>query len=305
MIYTVTLNPSIDFIVEVDDFKLDHLNRMDRESKFAGGKGINVSRVLAHIGIQSKALGFLGGFTGGFIQDTLEEEGIQADFVKVSEDTRINIKLKTGKETEINGQGPNLSAENMDELMKKLDVLKDGDILVLAGSIPPSLPKTLYSELTAAFSKRGVKVVVDAGGSVLAEVLKDHPFLVKPNHHELSELFGTEITTVEDVIPFGRKVVEMGAQNVIVSMAGDGALLFTGGEVYTATIPKGKVRNSVGAGDSLVAGFIGTYSQEHDFVKAFQVAVATGSATAFSDDLASKEKIDSLLNQVKIEKIQG
>ncbi|MFJ9463008.1 1-phosphofructokinase [Viridibacillus arvi] len=303
MIYTITLNPSIDFIVEVDDFQIGYLNRIDRESKFPGGKGINVSRVLNTIGVPSKALGFLGGFTGGFIQNTLESEGIHTEFVNVEEDSRINIKLKTGEETEINGQGPTLTEKNIQDLFEKLEDLQEGDILVLAGSIPPSLPKTFYSDLTRKYSKRGVKVVVDAGGKVLAEVLQDKPFLVKPNHHELSELFGATIRTVEEVIPYGKKVVEMGAENVIVSMAGDGALLFTNGEVYSATVPKGKVLNSVGAGDSLVAGFIGTYSKEQDFIKAFQVAVATGSATAFSQDLATKEKIDSLLDQVTIKKI--
>ena len=251
----------------------------------------------------SKALGFLGGFTGGFIQDTLETEGVQTDFVKVQDDSRINIKLKTGEETELNGQGPALTEENIQELHQKLEGLQEGDILVLAGSIPPSLSKTFYSELTQKYSARGVKVVVDAGGAILAEVLKDQPFLVKPNHHELSELFNKKISTVEEVVSYGKKVVEMGAQNVIVSMAGDGALLFTNGEVYTATIPKGKVLNSVGAGDSLVAGFIGTYVKENDIIKAFQVAVATGSATAFSQDLASKEKIDALLEQVHIKKL--
>ena len=303
MIYTVTLNPSIDYIVEVDHFQINHLNRIDRESKFPGGKGINVSRVLNTIDVPSKALGFLGGFTGGFIQDTLEIEGVQTDFVKVQDDSRINIKLKTGEETELNGQGPALTEENIQELHQKLEGLQEGDILVLAGSIPPSLSKTFYSELTQKYSARGVKVVVDAGGAILAEVLKDQPFLVKPNHHELSELFNKKISTVEEVVPYGKKVVEMGAKNVIVSMAGDGALLFTNGEVYTATIPKGKVLNSVGAGDSLVAGFIGTYVKENDIVKAFQIAVATGSATAFSQDLASKEKIDSLLEQVHIKKL--
>lgn len=303
MIYTVTLNPSIDYIVEVDHFQLDQLNRIDRESKFPGGKGINVSRVLNTIGIKSKAFGFIGGFTGGFIQDTLNSEGVQTDFVKVKGDSRINIKLKTGEETELNGQGPALTKENIQELNDKLEVLQEGDILVLAGSIPSSLPNTYYSELTKKFTDRGINVVVDAGGKILAEVLKERPFFVKPNHHELSELFGKEITTVEEVIPYGRKVVEMGAQNVIVSMAGNGALLFTNSEVYTATIPKGNVLNSVGAGDSLVAGFIGTYSKERDFVKAFQTAIATGSATAFSQDLATQEKINSLIDQVKITKL--
>ncbi len=303
MIYTVTLNPSIDYIVEVDEFHLDHLNRIDRESKFPGGKGINVSRVLNTNGIENKALGFIGGFTGGFIESVLVNEGVQTDFVHVNEDSRINIKLKTGEETELNGLGPTLTAENLEDLYSKLDALKEGDILVLAGSIPPSLPKTLYSDMTQKYNARGVKVVVDAGGSILAEVLKDQPFLVKPNHHELSELFGTKITTVEEVIPYGRKVIEMGAQNAIVSMAGDGALLFTANDVYVSTVPKGKVLNSVGAGDSLVAGFVGTYAQEQDFEKALKFAVATGSATAFSQDLASREKIESLLPEVQITKL--
>lgn len=303
MIYTVTLNPSIDYIVEVDQFQLDALNVIDRESKFPGGKGINVSRVLTNIGISSKALGFVGGFTGKFIQESIEAEGIVHDFVNVVDDSRINIKLKTGQETEINGQGPSLTDENILTLYSKLEKLEEGDVLILAGSIPPTLPMTLYSDLTAKYSERGVKVIVDAGGKILAEVLKEKPFLVKPNHHELSDLFGAQIETVDEVIPYGRKVIEMGAENVIVSMAGAGALLFTKEATYTATIPKGKVLNSVGAGDSLVAGFIGTYTKENDFVKAFKYAVATGSATAFSRDLASKEKIESLLDQVQITKL--
>ncbi|MEH6940563.1 1-phosphofructokinase [Bacillus sp. JJ722] len=303
MIYTVTLNPSIDYIVEVDQFQLDALNVIDRESKFPGGKGINVSRVLTNIGISTKALGFVGGFTGKFIQDSLEAEGIVHDFVNVTDDSRINIKLKTGQETEINGQGPSLTEDNIQTLYSKLEKLEEGDVLILAGSIPPSLPRTLYSDLTAKYSERGIKVIVDAGGKILAEVLKEKPFLVKPNHHELSDLFEVQIETVEEVIPYGRKVIEMGAENVIVSMAGAGALLFTKEATYTATVPKGKVLNSVGAGDSLVAGFIGTYTKENDFVKAFKYAVATGSATAFSRDLASKEKIESLLDQVEITKL--
>ncbi|MFJ7405450.1 MULTISPECIES: 1-phosphofructokinase [unclassified Lysinibacillus] len=303
MIYTVTLNPSIDLIVEVADFQINHLNRIERESKFPGGKGINVSRVLNTIGVPSVALGFIGGFTGIFIQNTLESEGIQTDFVKVQEDTRINIKLKTGDETEINGQGPALTEQNLQDLYKKLERLQSGDFLILAGSIPPSLPTTFYCDLTEKYRIRGVKVVVDAGGKVLAEVLQNKPFLVKPNHYELSDLFGVPIKTMDEIISYGKKVVEMGAENVIVSMAGDGALLFTNGEVYKASVPKGEVVNSVGAGDSLVAGFIGTYAKEQNYSKAFQVAVATGSATAFSEDLASKEKIDFLLNQIIIKKI--
>ena len=203
MIYTVTLNPSIDFIIEVNHFQLNHLNRIDRENKFPGGKGINVSRVLNIIDVPSKALGFLGGFTGGYIQDCLELEGITTDFVKVKDDSRINIKLKAEEETELNGQGPTLTEENIQELLEKLEELAEGDVLVLAGSIPPSLSKTFYSELTRKYSARGVKVIVDAGGAILADVLKERPFLVKPNHHELSDLFNTQIKKVEEVIPYG------------------------------------------------------------------------------------------------------
>ncbi|WP_337982466.1 1-phosphofructokinase [Lysinibacillus sp. C5.1] len=303
MIYTVTLNPSIDLIVEVPDFQLNHLNRIERESKFPGGKGINVSRVLNTMGVPSVALGYIGGFTGAYIAKALESEGIQTDFVNVQEDSRINIKLKTENETEINGQGPALTEQNMQELYKKLENLQAGDILILAGSIPPSLPKSFYCDITAKYRIRGVKVVVDAGGEVLADVLQEKPFLVKPNHHELSDLFGVAIHTMDDIISYGKKVLAMGAEHVIVSMAGDGALLFANDEVYKATVPQGDVVNSVGAGDSLVAGFIGTYAQKPDLRKALQVAVATGSATAFSKDLASKNMIDLLMEQVAIKKI--
>lgn len=303
MIYTVTLNPSIDLIVEVPDFHLNQVNRSERENKFPGGKGINVSRILQAINVPSVAFGYIGGFTGAYIQHLLESEGIQTDFVNVRDDSRINIKLKAVNETEINGQGPTLSEQNIRDLYTKLERLQAGDILILAGSIPPSLPTTFYCDLTEKYRQRGVKVVVDAGGKVLAEVLQYQPFLVKPNHHELCELFGVAMSTVEEIIPYGKKVIAMGADNVIVSMAGDGALLFTNNAVYKATVPQGQVVNSVGAGDSLVAGFIGTYAKYQDYHKAFQVAVAAGSATAFSKDLASKEQIDLLINQVEIKKI--
>lgn len=303
MIYTVTLNPSIDLIVEVSHFQLNQLNRIERESKFPGGKGINVSRVLNTMGVPSVALGYIGGFTGVYIQNALESEGIQTDFVNVQEDSRINIKLKTANETEINGQGPALTEQNRRDLYKKLESLQAGDILILAGSIPPSLPKSFYCDIMEKYRIRGVKVVVDAGGKVLADVLQQKPFLVKPNHHELSDLFGVAIYTMDDIIPYGKKLLAMGAEHVIVSMAGDGALLFTNNEVYKATVPQGDVVNSVGAGDSLVAGFIGTYVKKQDLRKALQVAVATGSATAFSKDLASKDMIDFLMDQVAIKKI--
>ncbi|WP_462405528.1 1-phosphofructokinase [Gracilibacillus sp. Marseille-QA3620] len=303
MIYTVTLNPSVDFIVEVENFQLDGLNRMSKEAKYPGGKGINVSRILKRIGVDNTALGFSGGFPGGFILDALKKEDIKENFIQVEEDSRINIKLKTGDETEINGLGPAISADKMDELLKQLEGMKEGDILVLSGSIPPSLSKDLYRDLTKEFAARGIQVVVDASGKALLDVVKENPFLVKPNHHELGELFDTKTETVEDAIHYGKILVEQGAQNVIVSMAGEGALLINKEGVYTATIPKGTVKNSTGAGDSLVAGFIGKWDQTHDLLQAFQYGVASGSATAFNYDLAEKQDIDTLLPQVQITKL--
>lgn len=303
MIYTVTLNPSVDFIVEVDQFQLGGLNRMSREAKYPGGKGINVSRILSRIGSKTTALGFSGGFPGGFILDALRKENVPEDFIHVDEDSRINIKLKTGQETEINGLGPYISAEKMDELRQKLSNMTKEDILVLSGSIPPSISPDLYQQLTREYAAQGIQVVVDASGKTLLDVVKEHPFLVKPNHHELGELFDTKIETTKEAIQYGSILVEQGAKNVIVSMAGEGALLINRDGVYTATIPKGDVKNSTGAGDSLVAGFIGKWDQTKDLQKAFQYGVASGSATAFNYDLAEKEHIEALLPQVEIQKL--
>jgi 1-phosphofructokinase len=303
MIYTVTLNPSVDYIVEVEHFEIDSLNRISREAKYPGGKGINVSRVLNRIGVETKALGFIGGFTGYFIKNTLEQESVPVDFIEVNGDSRINIKLKTGKETEINGQGPAITEAQFQQLMKKLEDIPAGDIVVLAGSIPSSLPFDLYERLTESCSERGIKVVVDASGKALLDVVTHRPFLVKPNHHELGELFDTTIDSIDDVLIYGKKLVEMGAEHVVVSMAGDGAILLTKDAAYRANVPKGKVINSVGAGDSLVAGFVGMYWKSTNILQAFQYGVATGSATAFSADLCTKEKIGELLPQVEIQKI--
>ena len=303
MIYTVTLNPSVDFIVEVENFQLDGLNRMRKEAKYPGGKGINVSRILKRIGVDNTALGFYGGFPGEFILDALNKEGIKEDFIKVDEDSRINIKLKTGRETEINGLGPAISTEKMNDLFKKLEGLTVNDILILSGSIPPSMPKDLYHEWTKVFAGKDIPVVVDTSGKALLDVVKEQPFLVKPNHHELGELFDTKVETAEDAIHYGKILVEQGAQNVIVSMAGDGALLINQEAVYSATIPQGTVKNSTGAGDSLVAGFIGKWDQTKDLLQAFQYGVASGSATAFNYDLAEKQDIEALLPQVHITKI--
>ncbi|PGS50589.1 1-phosphofructokinase [Bacillus sp. AFS041924] len=302
MIYTVTLNPSIDYIVEVDDLQLGKINRMKRENKFPGGKGINVSRVLKRLNVESVALGFVGGFTGEFIKNVLENERVSSDFVQVEGDSRINIKLKSQLETEMNGQGPSISEEKLDQFCYKLKQVKKGDYLVLAGNIPTTLPTDLYEQLTLWGKENGVHIIVDASGKVLLDVVKHNPFFIKPNHHELGELFDVKITSIEQAIPYGKKLVEMGAKNVGISFAGDGAILITESSVYVSNVPKGEVINSVGAGDSLVAGFVGTYVKTNNIETAFKVGVATGSATAFSEDLTKREKIEELLKQVKIEK---
>ncbi|MBA4602153.1 1-phosphofructokinase [Thermoactinomyces mirandus] len=302
MIYTVTLNPSIDFLVEVENLRLNQLNRIKNEKKFPGGKGINVSRVLHRLGTDTTVLGFAGGFTGRFIEDWLKKEGISTQFVYVGEDTRINIKLKNekGEETEINGQGPFISPDQYRQFEEKLLQVKPGDTVVLAGSIPRSLSPSLYEELTSRLSDRGIRVVVDIEGPVLAKVASRRPFLVKPNHHELGQLFNARLETAEEVIPYGRRLQQMGAEHVIVSMAGKGALLFTPKAVYMADVPKGNVVHSVGAGDSMVAGFIAAYDQSGDIVSAFQTSVAAGSATAFSQDLCRKEQVEHFRKSIRL-----
>ncbi|MBM7694542.1 1-phosphofructokinase [Peribacillus deserti] len=304
MIYTVTLNPSIDYIVEVEDFQINSLNRMKQEAKFPGGKGINVSRVLSRIGSGNKALGFIGGFTGSFIESFLQAENVHMDFTHIAEDTRINIKLKTGKETEINGLGPKITEENYQELLAKIDRLASQDTIVLAGSVPPSFPPNFYETVTKRCAQRGVKVVVDTSGPSLMDVVKHRPFLIKPNHHELGDLFSVEIETVKDAAFYAKKLIEAGARNVIVSMAGEGAVLQTEGKTYTAGVPRGNVVNSVGAGDSVVAGFIGKYTKTNDIIQAFKYGIAAGSATAFSTDLCQKQEIEALLPQVHIQQLE-
>ncbi|APB71738.1 1-phosphofructokinase [Paenibacillus polymyxa] len=302
MIYTVTLNPSIDYIVEVDDLKLGDLNRMKRDLKLPGGKGINVSRVLNQLGADSTAIGFLGGFTGRFIDDTLREESIKTDFVIIEDDTRINIKLKHGDETEINGLGPAIRQQEADALVQRLAGLQKNDIVVLSGSIPPSLGGDFYDRLISVCQQTGAEFVIDTTGEALMKALVHKPLLIKPNHHELAELFGVTIHTKEEIVTYGRKLLEAGAKNVLISMAGEGALFITADEVYHANVPAGTVKNSVGAGDSMIAGFVGTLALHGDPIEAFRAGVASGSATAFSDDLATREKIEQLRPQVTISK---
>ncbi|WP_338452150.1 1-phosphofructokinase [Niallia oryzisoli] len=304
MIYTLTLNPSVDYIVKLDSsLIMGELNRSSNETKFPGGKGINVSRVLNKMGVKSKALGFVGGFTGSYIEEYLHNENIATDFVQVKEDSRINIKLKTGEETEINAKGPAITEEKFAELKAIVSSLTAEDILVLAGSVPSSLPKSTYEEIVKICSDNGVAFVVDAEGDLLLNVLSFKPLLIKPNHHELGDLFGTVLSTPEEVIPYAKKLIEMGAENVIVSLAGNGAVFVNQKTVIVSTVPKGEVKSSVGAGDSMVAGFLAKYTELGDLTASFQYSVAAGSATAFSLDLCTKAHVEELLPQVQIRRI--
>lgn len=296
MIYTVTFNPSIDYIVTVNEFKLGLVNRTSEELMFPGGKGINVSMVLSNLGFENTAFGFLAGFTGKSVQDMLEDNGVNADFIHVEEGiTRINVKIRAQEESEINGMGPAIKKEDIDALYAKLDKLQDGDILVLAGSIPSVMPETMYSDIMEHLQEKDVKIVVDATKDLLLNVLKYKPFFVKPNNHELGEIYGVELKSREDVVPYAKKMQEEGARNVLVSMAGEGAVLVAeDGQVYMSSSPKGTVKNSVGAGDSMVAGFIAGYLETGDYKEAFRKGLLTGSASAFSDNLATKEEVEEL-----------
>ncbi len=300
MIYTVTFNPSIDYIVDVDHFKTGQVNRTTGEIMFPGGKGINVSMVLQNLGFESTALGFMAGFTGDEIARLLQVKNVQSDFIRVSEGmSRINVKLRSDEESEINGQGPAIKDEDIAKLYAQLDHLKEGDVLVLAGSIPSVMPSSSYEDIMAHLDGKGIKIVVDATNDLLVNVLKYHPFLVKPNNHELGEIFGVELKTKEEVIPYAKKLQEMGAVNVMISMAGDGGLLISeNGDVFETMPPKGKIVNSVGAGDSMVAGFVAGYLATGDYETAFYQGICTGSASAFSENLATKPEVDALLAQL-------
>lgn len=300
MIYTITLNPSIDYIVEIEELQLGGLNRIESEVKLPGGKGINVSRILKELGTDSLATGFLGGFTGSFIEQSLEKLDIERRFITVAGDTRINIKLKHGEETEINGPGPMVKPEEADQLLALLAELGQGDLVVLSGSAPPSLGGGFYARLIEVCQAAGAEFVIDTTGDALKAALPSKPLLVKPNHHELAELFGTEINSMEETVRYGRQLLELGAKHVLVSMAGEGALFLTLEGSYHATAPKGTVINSVGAGDSMIGGFVGALAAGADLLTAFRTGVAAGSATAFAQDLATGAEIRALLEQVHI-----
>lgn len=296
MVYTVTFNPAIDYIVHTAEMKLGATNRSEREEMYFGGKGINVSIVLRELGIDSKALGFTAGFTGEAIEKGLADVGIDTDFVRLERgNSRINVKIKSAEETELNGQGPDIDDKAISALFEKLDKLSDGDTLILAGSIPSSLPSDIYQRILERLSGKKIKAVVDATKDLLLNVLKFKPFLVKPNNHELGEMFGVTLKTDEEIEKYARKLQDMGAVNVLISMAGDGAMLIDEyGKMHRCGVCKGTVKISVGAGDSMVAGFIAG-SLQGDYENALKLGTAAGGATAFSDGLATKEKISELL----------
>lgn len=300
MIYTVTFNPSLDYIVSVEDFKLGLTNRTSSELMLPGGKGLNVSMVLGNLGIENTALGFVAGFTGEEIVRRIEEMGVKSDLIPIDKGiSRINLKLKSIDGTEINGCGPEISEENVQKLMSKLDALKAGDVLILAGSIPGSMPDDIYRKIMERLDGRDVMIVVDATKDLLVNVLEYHPFLVKPNNHELGEIFGVELKTREDVVPYAKKMQEMGAVNVLVSMAGEGAVLAAAdGSIHAAPAPKGKLVNGVGAGDSMVAGFVAGWMERKEYSHAFAMGVSAGSASAFSELLATKEEVEAVYAQV-------
>ncbi len=299
MIYTVTFNPAIDYVVHTDELEVGLVNRAKSEEIYFGGKGINVSMVLAELGVKSKALGFIAGFTGEAIEKGVVSCGVCSDFVKLDKGfSRINVKIKAAKETELNGQGPDIGREDIDKLFEKLEEIKPGDTIVLAGSIPGALPSDIYEKILEKLEGRNVRAVVDATKDLLMNVLKYKPFLVKPNNFELGEMFGVRLKDDDDIVKYALKLKEMGAVNVLVSMAGDGAILVDEtGKVHKCGVCKGEVKNSVGAGDSMVAGFIAGCEQG-DYEYALKLGTATGGATAFSDGLAKKELVYKLIEQL-------
>lgn len=300
MIYTVTFNPSLDYIVTLNQLNKGTINRTEEEIIFCGGKGINVSIVLNNLGHKSRALGFIAGFTGREIARRMTETGCESDFIELADGlSRINVKIRAKEESEINGQGPIITDDALSSLFKQLETLEAADILVLAGSIPSTMPNDIYEKIMAHLAGRNIKIIVDATSSLLINVLKYGPFLIKPNNHELAEIFNAELKTDDDIIFYAKKLQEQGARNVIISLAGDGAIMLTeNGDIYKSAVPKGQLVNSVGAGDSMVAGFTAGYLETKDLYTAFKMGVATGSASAFSSELATRPEVESLLKTI-------
>lgn len=302
MIYTVTLNPALDYFVQLDQVNLGVVNRSTNDYKAPGGKGINVSRVLKRLGHQSEALGFIGGFTGEYVKSVVEQEDIRTNFIQVKGDTRINIKIKSRKESEINGVSPEIQDDHLEQLRSTLSNLNEGDILVLAGSVPASIPDEIYETLCQEALKRKAAVFIDSSGKPLRKVLKAKPTFIKPNHHELAELFSVEIPSPDKAVPYVQELIKQGIKYVLVSFAGDGAILGTEEQILYANTPNGVVKNSVGAGDSVVAGFLAATLENMSLEDAFRFAVATGSATAFSTEFCRREDAEKLSKEIIITK---
>lgn len=303
MIYTCTIAPSIDYTVYLPEFEQGMLNRSNEVFYYPGGKGINVSRVLQRLGVKNVALGFAGGFTGNYITEYLATEGIITDFIDTEEITRINIKLKSNIETEINGSGPNVKDYQLDRLILKMRNLSKGDSFLLAGSLPASIPFSFFEKIAKVCDEREVHFIVDSSGPQFKKLIEYKPFLIKPNQDELAELFNTSIETQEEVVMYAKKLIAKGVSNVIVSLGGSGAIYVTNKNVYIAGAPKGEVVNTVGAGDSLVAGFLAAYTEGESELEAFRLGVASGSATAFTSDLCERQDVQELLENVHIKKL--
>lgn len=299
MIYTVTFNPSLDYILDLPEIDMNHVNRTSGERILPGGKGINVSIVLHNLGVDNKAICFTSGFTGDALKTLLQQRDMNADFISLEEGlTRINVKIRSGGETEINGQGPEIKSENIAELYEKLGYLDDEDYLVLAGSLPDTMSSTTYMDIMQMLQYNNSRIIVDATGELLLNVLPYKPFLIKPNNHELGRLFDVEISTKEDAVKYARLLMEKGAKNVLVSMSAAGAVLVTeDGRVFEADAPQGEVKNSVGAGDAMLAGFLAGYTECEDFERAFKMGICAGSASAFSEEMATKDEVMELFSK--------
>jgi len=303
LIYTITVNPSIDYVLQLENLNTGEVNRTSNDVKLPGGKGINVSRILKELNVDSTALGFVGGATGSMFEELLAEHELKTSFTRVKEDTRINVKINAtaqNEETEINGAGPAITTDERQAFMDNLKNIGEGDIVIMAGSLCKNLDSKFYLDIAEAIQKQGAEFVIDTTGQALLDTLPLHPLVVKPNHHELADLFKVTLNNEQEIITYARKLLDKGAKHVLVSMAGDGALLVTKDKAYKANAPKGTVINSVGAGDSMIAGFAGTFMETKDPIESFHIGAACGSATAFSQDIAVKAKIDEVYNAISI-----
>ncbi|GHN17070.1 1-phosphofructokinase [Lactobacillus delbrueckii] len=304
MIYTVTVNPALDYVLQLPEVKDGETNRSSDTQFLAGGKGINVSQILNQLGVDNTAWGFVGGFTGEELIRQLNVKKISSDFVRISDDTRVNVKIHAQEETEINAAGPDITAQEVAAFKSRLDDLEAGDVVVLSGSLAPSLPTDFYESLLPLIREKGAEFVVDTTGEALLRTLKFNPLVIKPNHHELADLFDTSFSSTADMLEAAKKLQKLGAQNVMISMAGEGAYLVTADHVYHANAATGTAVNSVGAGDSMIAGFVGTWFEKHDAAEGLRVGSACGGATAFTEDIAIKSQIDAVLPQIKIDVVE-